>query len=107
LGCALDLLVSDAHHPASLAFQYGSIARDLEDLATSLKTSRDLELEATMPELTDRELLTLEGDGDEAQASRRALAARLKALQGAGAQLSDRLSMRHFSHTDDSQSVWT
>ena len=27
--------------------------------------------------------------------------------QAAAAQLSDRLSMRHFSHTGDSQSVWT
>jgi hypothetical protein len=72
-----------------------------------LKITRDPGLEATTPEFTDPELLTLEGEGDEAQASRQTLAARLTALQGAGAQLSDRLSMRHFSHTGDSQSVWT
>jgi uncharacterized alpha-E superfamily protein len=106
LGCALDLLVRDIHHPVSLAFQCGSIVRDLEELAASLKISRDPGLEETIPEFTDRDLLILEGDGDEAQASRQALAARLTALQGAGAKLSDRLSMRHFSHTGDSQSVW-
>jgi hypothetical protein len=52
-------------------------------------------------------LLTLEGEGDEARASREALAARLRGLHVAAAKLSDRLSMRHFSHTGDSQSVWT
>jgi uncharacterized alpha-E superfamily protein len=107
LGSAIDLLVRDAHHPVSLAFQCGSIARDLQELAASLKISRDPGLEETIPEFTDRELLTLEGEGDEAQASRQTLAARLTALQAAGGQLSDRLSMRHFSHTADSQSVWT
>jgi hypothetical protein len=73
----------------------------------SLQISRDPGLEETIPEFTDRELLTLEGEGDEAQASRQTLAARLMALQTSAARLSDRLSMRHFSHTGDSQSVWT
>jgi uncharacterized alpha-E superfamily protein len=107
LGSALDLLVRDAHHPVSLSFQRGSIARDLEELAASLKISRDPGVELTIPEFTDRELLILEGEGDEAQTSRQTLAARLTALQASAAQLSDRLSMRHFSHTGDSQSVWT
>jgi uncharacterized alpha-E superfamily protein len=107
LGSALDLLVRDVHHPVALAFQCRSIARDLEELAASLKISRDPGLAATIPEFTDSELLTLESEGDEAQASRQALAARLRALHADGAKLSDRLSMRHFSHTGDSQSVWT
>jgi uncharacterized alpha-E superfamily protein len=106
LGSALDLLVRDVHHPVALAFQCSSIARDLEELAVSLKISRDPGLEATIPEFTDGELLTLEGEGDEAQASRQTLAARLRGLHVASAKLSDRLSMRHFSHTGDSQSVW-
>jgi uncharacterized circularly permuted ATP-grasp superfamily protein/uncharacterized alpha-E superfamily protein len=107
LGSALDLLVRDIHHPVALAFQCSSIARDLEELAASLNISGDPGLPATIPEFTDRELLTLEADGAEPRAARRALARRLLALQAAGAQLSDRLSMRHFSHTGDSQSVWT
>jgi uncharacterized alpha-E superfamily protein len=107
LGSALDLLVRDAHHPVSLAFQCGSIARDLAELAATLKISRGPGVEVTIPEFTDRELLILEGEGDEAQAARQTLAAQLTALQGAGAQLSDRLSMRHFSHTGASQSVRT
>jgi uncharacterized circularly permuted ATP-grasp superfamily protein/uncharacterized alpha-E superfamily protein len=107
LGSALDLLVRDVHHPVALAFQCSSIARDLEELAASLKISGEPALEAAIPEFTDSGLLTLEGDDDEARAARQALAARLRALHVAGAQLSDRLSMRHFSHTGDSQSVWT
>lgn len=107
LGSALDLLVRDVHHPVSLAFQCSSITRDLAELAVSLKLSRDPGLEATIPDFTDKQLLTLEADGEAGQASRQSLAAQLTALQRAGAQLSDRLSMRHFSHTGDSQSVWT
>jgi uncharacterized circularly permuted ATP-grasp superfamily protein/uncharacterized alpha-E superfamily protein len=107
LGSALDLLVRDVHHPVSLAFHRNSIARDLEELAASLKISADPGLEAMIPEFTDSELLTLEVESDEAQVSRRALAASLRALHVAAAKLSDRLSMRHFSHTWDSQSVWT
>jgi uncharacterized alpha-E superfamily protein len=107
LGSALDLLVRDAHHPVALAFQCNSIARDLDELAVSLKISRDPGMETPIPEFTDGDLLTLESDGAEAQAARQTLATKLKALQAAGAQLSDRLSMRHFSHTGASQSVWT
>jgi uncharacterized alpha-E superfamily protein len=100
-------LVRDGHHPVALAFQCGSIERDLDELAASLKISRDPGLEAAIPEFTDSDLLTLESEGDEARAARQALAARLQVLHAAGAQFSDRLSMRHFSHTGDSQSVWT
>ena len=107
LGSALDLLVRDAHHPVALAFQWESIEGDLEELAASLKIGRDPGLEGGIPEFTDSELLTLEGNGEEGQAARKGLAAKLRALQVAGVKLSDRLSMRHFSHTGDSRSVWT
>jgi uncharacterized circularly permuted ATP-grasp superfamily protein/uncharacterized alpha-E superfamily protein len=106
LGSALDLLVRDVHHPVALEFHCVSISRDLEDLAASLRISRDPGLDVTIPEFTDSELFALEDEGDEAQAARQALAVRLRALHTAAAQLSDRLTMRHFSHTGDSQSVW-
>ena len=107
LGSALDLLVRDAHHPVALAFQCNSIARDLEELAASLGIEREPAVEAPIPEFTDAELLMLEGDDDQAQAARHALAAKLRAVQVSGAALSDRLSNRHFSHTGDARSVWT
>jgi uncharacterized circularly permuted ATP-grasp superfamily protein/uncharacterized alpha-E superfamily protein len=107
LGSALDLLVRDADHPVALAFQCNSISRDLQDLAASLNIEREAPVEAPIPEFTDSDLLTLEGEDAQAQAARQALAMKLRALNIAGAELSDRLSMRHFSHTGDSSSVWT
>jgi uncharacterized alpha-E superfamily protein len=107
LGSALDLLVRDAHHPVALAFQCHSIARDLDELATTLQISRDPGMETPLPAFTDADLFKLESDGADARAARQALAASLLALQGAAASLSDRLSMRHFSHTGSAQSVWT
>ena len=107
LGSVLDLLVRDVHHPVALAFQCNSIARDLDELASSLQISRDPGMETSIPEFTDADLLTLESDGPVARDARRALAVQLLALQGAAATLSDRLSMRHFSHTGNAQSVWT
>jgi uncharacterized circularly permuted ATP-grasp superfamily protein/uncharacterized alpha-E superfamily protein len=107
LGSALDLLIRDVHHPVALAFQCDSIGRDLEQLATSLKISRDPGMETPLPEFTDGDLFLLESEGAHAQAARQALAVKLLALQAACAQLSDRLSMRHFSHTGASFSVWT
>jgi hypothetical protein len=64
-------------------------------------------METSIPEFTDADLLTLESDRPVAQDARRALAVKLLALQAAAAALSDRLSMRHFSHTGNAQSVWT
>jgi uncharacterized circularly permuted ATP-grasp superfamily protein/uncharacterized alpha-E superfamily protein len=107
LGSALDLLVRDAHHPVALAFQCNSIARDVDELAASLQINRDPGMETSIPEFTDADLLTLESDGATAQAARQTLAVKLLALQAAAAALSDRLSMRHFSHTGNAQSVWT
>ena len=61
-----------------------------------------------IPSLTDSQLLVLEGDGPAAAAARLHLAARLQELALAAGQFSDRLSMRHFSHTSlDSQALAT
>jgi uncharacterized circularly permuted ATP-grasp superfamily protein/uncharacterized alpha-E superfamily protein len=106
LSCALDLLVRDLHHPVSLAFQCSSIARDLQELAASLKIARYRGLETPLLELSDADLMACEGEGKTEQAARGALAAHLSALRSAAAQLSDRISMRHFSHTGDARSVW-
>jgi uncharacterized circularly permuted ATP-grasp superfamily protein/uncharacterized alpha-E superfamily protein len=95
----LDLLIRDVQHPRALAFQRDAIARDLGALAHSLGAPAEERLDAPIPPLSDAELLVLEGDGEDAQRARRALVAQLQALGEAAAQLSDRLSMRHFSHT--------
>ncbi len=98
VGPLLDLLIRDAAHPRALAFQRQAIARDLGALTVLVGVEAD-QLEEDVPVLSDIELLALEGDGASATASRAQLAARLRKLGGAAAELSDRLSMRHFSHT--------
>jgi uncharacterized alpha-E superfamily protein len=94
----LDLLVRDPEHPRALAFQSRAIARDLETLSNSLDITGEMGLEEAIPQLTDAKLAALEADGAEAAQARLLMAERLKALRGSAGQLSDRLSLRHFSH---------
>jgi uncharacterized alpha-E superfamily protein len=98
LGPMLDLLVRDAEHPRALAFQSRAVARDLEILSSSLGISGEMGLEEAIPQLSDAKLTALEADGAEAALARQAMAERLRALSGSAGQLSDRLSLRHFSH---------
>ncbi len=52
--------------------------------------------------------MVLEGDGRAAATARAHLSSRLQQLAGAAGQFSDRLSMRHFSHTSrDAQALAT
>jgi uncharacterized alpha-E superfamily protein len=108
LGPMLDLLVRDSEHPRALAFQYRAIARDLETLNTSLGITGEMGLDEAIPQLTDAKLNALEAEGADAEQARRAMADRLRALSWAAGQLSDRLSLRHFSHiTLDAQALAT
>jgi uncharacterized circularly permuted ATP-grasp superfamily protein/uncharacterized alpha-E superfamily protein len=95
----LDLLVRDGSHPVSLAFQCDSIHRDLRELAHALGGDAEPGMAAPALELPVRELAQLEADGRDGDRARRALSERLLALNAAAGNLSDRLSMRHFSHT--------
>ncbi len=110
LGPALDLLVRDTEHPGALAFLCRALGRDLTALAASLggspNTDADDMLEQGVPVLSDDELLALEGNTEEAQRERRALATRLRGVATAAGRLSDRLSLRHFAHISlDSQAL--
>ncbi|MET0659931.1 MAG: circularly permuted type 2 ATP-grasp protein [Steroidobacteraceae bacterium] len=99
VGPMLDLLLRDAEHPRALAFQWQTIAKDIATLAAALGNSSELRLDIAVPALDDNDLLALERSTDEACEARRHLAARLQTLSGAAGELSDRLSMRYFSHT--------
>ncbi|MBV8803981.1 MAG: hypothetical protein JO042_03015, partial [Sinobacteraceae bacterium] len=55
-------------------------------------------LDEAIPQLTDARLMALESDGPEAAQARQSMAERLRALSWSAGQLSDRLSLRHFSH---------
>jgi len=68
----------------------------------------ELGLDEAIPQLTDAKLMALESDGAEAVQARQSMAERLRALGWAAGQLSDRLSLRHFSHiTQDAQALAT
>ena len=105
LGPTLDLLVCDAEHPRSLTFQWNAMARDLQELALALGQQREEGLDEPLPVLNDEALFALEGDTPGVSEARKAFAARLDELASSAAQLSDRLSMRHFSHTTNALSV--
>ena len=99
LGPALDLLIRDEEHPRALAFQCEAIARDLASLAASVGGQGVEGFAGHVPALEDTDLFGLERPGEVAVESRRAVAEQLRALAASAAELSDRLSMRHFSHT--------
>ena len=99
LGPTLDLLIRDVQHPRALAFQCEAIGRDLASLAASLGGQSVDGLGNAVPFLDDAALFALEADTADAAEERLQLAHQLRALAMAAAQLSDRLSMRHFSHT--------
>jgi uncharacterized circularly permuted ATP-grasp superfamily protein/uncharacterized alpha-E superfamily protein len=99
LGPALDLLIRDVEHPRALAFQNEAIGRDLASLAASLGGQGAETFAGPVPVLEDAELFALEGASEAAVEARRAVAGQLRVLAVAAGQLSDRLSMRHFSHT--------
>ena len=108
LGPMLDLLVCDPEHPRALAFQCRAIARDLETLAASLGITGEMGLDEAIPQLTDAKLIVLESEGHEGVEARHSMAERLRALSWAAGNLSDRLSLRHFSHiTQDTQVLAT
>lgn len=96
LGPVLELLIHDTNHPGAIAFQYHSIHRDLKELARSLGVTAEY-MSQPLPELGLEELTTLEAE--DAAGARRALAEQLSSLGAAAGELSDRLSMRHFSLT--------
>ncbi len=99
LGPTLDLLIRDQEHPRALAFQCEAIGRDLASLAASLGGQGVERFTGRVPALGEAELFALENAHQSAAASRSMLADQLRSLADEARQLSDRLSMRHFSHT--------
>jgi uncharacterized circularly permuted ATP-grasp superfamily protein/uncharacterized alpha-E superfamily protein len=102
LGPVVQLLVFEAGNPRSLAFQWQKVGRTLGDLAQTLGTGVDASLdapvavlEALVPELGD--LHTLDEAGG---VLRLRLAAALQGLAEGAGQVSDHLSMQHFTHVE-------
>ncbi len=102
LAPALELLVRDSGNPHALAFQSVAIHDALARLARSLGAVPDFAIERALDDaltpLLELDLGTLEGEGHGAMSARQVFAARLEALAAVAGRLSDRLSLRHFSH---------
>jgi len=100
LAGVLDLLIRDAKNPRSLAFHVQDIAQLLVVLVERAGRLTDESLQEIASDVIDVDLGVLEGVGFTAGAARQAYADHLAALASAAHALADRLSMRHFSHTE-------
>jgi uncharacterized alpha-E superfamily protein len=108
LGAVIQLLVFDDTNPRALAFQWQKISRTLGDLAQSLHQSADRHFDEPAAALLAVAKQSIDGAQDQAVAARKQLAELLKALNNAGERVSERLSLRHFSHIEqDVRSVAT
>ncbi|HLK71407.1 MAG TPA: circularly permuted type 2 ATP-grasp protein, partial [Steroidobacteraceae bacterium] len=90
----LDLLLRDAEHPRSLQFQEQALSRDLAALPRQGDGPAALRLES-LPSLSDADLAALESE----LPLRGRLVSALRTQGESTERLSDRLSMRYFSHT--------
>jgi len=101
---ALDLIVFDAGNPHSVAFQLLILIRYLDNQARLLGSPREEALRAALTRLQMFDLGRFEGESFSDCRSCDPcldLAVLLGDIAIAGAALSDRLAMRHFSHVSD------
>jgi uncharacterized circularly permuted ATP-grasp superfamily protein/uncharacterized alpha-E superfamily protein len=101
ISAVLQLLVRDPKNPRALAFQCSEIDACLAALLATAGGGSSFEFfsQATA-DACDVDFGALEGAGYTAVATRHAHAQRLTALSNAALLLSDRFSMKHFSHTE-------
>lgn len=96
----LQLLLRDAKNPRSVSFLAQETARLVAVLAERGGELASTQLQALSEDLRDMDFGVVEGAGFTPAAARRDLRERLTELAAEALQLSDRLSMRHFSHTE-------
>jgi uncharacterized circularly permuted ATP-grasp superfamily protein/uncharacterized alpha-E superfamily protein len=100
LGSTIDLLVFDQTNPRALAFQWHAIEYSLVRVAASLGGAPDDTLDEAVALVEEMQLSAIEGDSTRAVRAREGLAEQLSGLGLAAGRLSDRLSLKHFSHID-------
>jgi uncharacterized circularly permuted ATP-grasp superfamily protein/uncharacterized alpha-E superfamily protein len=106
VGGVLQLLIREPKNPRSIAFHVDEADALLAALVERSGGMASDVLRNAADEVIDVDFGVLEGVGFTASAARQAFAERLRALADASLQLSDRLSMKHFSHTErDLQAV--
>jgi uncharacterized circularly permuted ATP-grasp superfamily protein/uncharacterized alpha-E superfamily protein len=101
LGSVIDLLVFDQSNPRALAFQWQAIEHSLVRVAASLGGAPDDTLDGAVALVEEMQLSAVDGDSARAVRARQALAEQLNGLAAGAGLLSDRLSLKYFSHIDD------
>jgi uncharacterized alpha-E superfamily protein len=96
----LQLLIRDSKNPRSIAFHAHDIGELLAALVERGSGLSSEFLQEAASEVIDVDFGVLEGIGFTASAARQAFGDRLQGLADAALLLSDRLSMKHFSHTE-------
>ena len=108
LGSMLDLLVRDSEHPRAIGFLSRAIGHDLAALAQTQGTTVEDALAARFPDIGNVELREFERPDAVGAAARAGWADKLRRLGVSAGELSNRLSLRHFSHISiDSQAIAT
>jgi uncharacterized circularly permuted ATP-grasp superfamily protein/uncharacterized alpha-E superfamily protein len=100
LTALLQLLVRDANNPRSLAFLSREICTVTQQLGDSAGELAVDVFQQAVTEVIETDFGVLEGKGYNADAARQGFAQKLSSVTEAALLLSDRLSMRHFSHTE-------
>jgi uncharacterized alpha-E superfamily protein len=100
LGSTIDLLVFDQTNPRALAFQWHAIEQSLVRVAASLGGAPDDTLHEAVTLVAQMQLSAIEDDSARAVQARQGLAEQLSGLGLAAGRLSDRLSLKYFSHID-------
>ena len=96
----LQLLVRDAKNPRSLAFLSHEICTVTQQLSESAGELPIDFFQQAVSDVIETDFGALEGNGYSADVARQGFSQRLGGVTEAVLLLSDRLSMRHFSHTD-------
>jgi uncharacterized alpha-E superfamily protein len=96
----LQLLVRDAKNPRSLAFLSQEICAITQQLSESAGELAVGSFQQAVTDLIDSDFGALEGAGHSAELARQGFSRALDKVVEAASLLSDRLSMRHFSHTE-------
>jgi uncharacterized alpha-E superfamily protein len=104
LAPVLQLLIRDSHNPRAVLFQTSEARGIVTELFAGANSTQD-PFARSVIEIEESDLHVLEGSGYTAIAARQQFAARLAALAENATQLSDRLSLRHFSHTEENLQV--
>ena len=100
LSPVLHLLTRDGQNPRGISFQCADVQKVVAQLLGAGGSAPEEPLVRARNSLEEADFGALEGTGYTAIAARQEFARRLTALAEAATQLSDRLSMRHFSHTE-------